>query len=102
MIHRQRTTIIADTITKGETIEEKIRRIKANGEAPTDGAPLIYTNYKDGVLPQYDIRTDKMEILMSVHDQKTRNTLSKVKTALEKPEINSETEVKGTTSESEK
>ena len=27
-----------------------------------DGAPIIYTERKDGVLPAYDIRTDRWEI----------------------------------------
>lgn len=46
---------------KGETIEQKIRRIVNNKEPIKDGAPLIYTERKDGVLPDYNIRNDKWE-----------------------------------------
>ena len=42
---------------EGETIETKVNRIVNNGEPIKDGAPIIYTERKDGVLPEYDIRT---------------------------------------------
>jgi hypothetical protein len=41
----------------GESIEDKVRRITENNEPITDGAPIIYTNREDGVLPAYNIRT---------------------------------------------
>ena len=37
----------------GESIENKVRRITENNEPITDGAPIIYTNRDDGVLPAY-------------------------------------------------
>ena len=43
---------------EGESIESKVERIVTNNEPISDGAPLIYTDRKEGVLPQYDIRTD--------------------------------------------
>lgn len=46
----------------GETIEEKVRRIVINKEPISDGAPLIYTERKNGVEPQYNVRTDRFEI----------------------------------------
>ena len=36
---------------EAETIEEKINRIVNNKEPITDGAPIIYTERKEGVLP---------------------------------------------------
>ena len=35
----------------GESIEEKVKRITENNEPIADGAPIIYTNREDGVLP---------------------------------------------------
>ena len=43
---------------EGESIEEKVQKLIENNEPITDGAPIIYTEKKDDVLPQYDIRTD--------------------------------------------
>ena len=44
---------------EGESIERKVSKLIENNEPITDGAPIIFTEKKDGVLPQYDIRTDK-------------------------------------------
>lgn len=49
---------------EGEQIEEKIRRIVNNNEPITDGAPIIFTEKKDGVLPEYNIRTDRWDIAL--------------------------------------
>ena len=46
----------------GESIENKVRRITENNEPITDGAPIIYTNREDGVLPSYNIRTDRWDV----------------------------------------
>ena len=46
----------------GESIEHKVRRIVNNKEPIKDGAPLIYTERKDGVQPSYNIRTDRFEV----------------------------------------
>lgn len=53
----------------GETIEQKINRITNNKEPITDGAPLIYTDRKNGVGPEYDIRTDRFEIAVEAMDK---------------------------------
>ena len=49
---------------EGEQIEEKVRRIVNNNEPITDGAPIIFTEKKDGVLPEYNIRTDRWDIAL--------------------------------------
>lgn len=56
-----KSSIQVNKSTEGETIERKIRRIVNNNEPISDGAPLIYTERKDGVQPDYDIRTDRWE-----------------------------------------
>ena len=45
-------------VYEAESIEEKVRRILDENEPITDGAPIIYTELKDGVRPEYNIRTD--------------------------------------------
>ena len=51
---------------EGESIEKKVSKLIENKEPITDGAPIIFTEKKDRVLPQYDIRTDKWDIAQSV------------------------------------
>ena len=57
-----KTSIKRNAGYEGERLEEKIKRIMSNKEPITDGSPPIYTERKDGVIPDYDIRTDRFEI----------------------------------------
>lgn len=63
--------------TQGETIENKIERIVSNKEPISDGAPLIYTDRKDGVQPDYDIRTDRFEYAIEAMDIVSRQSRAK-------------------------
>lgn len=54
--------IISVETFEGETIEEKVERIVTNKEPISDGAPMIYTEKSAGVLPAYNIRTDRFDI----------------------------------------
>lgn len=64
---------------EGETIEKKVERIVENKEPISDGAPIIYTEKKDGVLPQFDIRTDKWDIALDAMDKVHSNKIAKSK-----------------------
>ena len=64
---------------EGESIENKVRRITENNEPITDGAPIIYTNRDDGVLPAYNIRTDRWEIAQAAMDAVNQANLAKSK-----------------------
>lgn len=61
----------------GESIERKVARVLSNKEAIKDNAPLIYTDRADGVLPDYDIRTDKYEHLVEGHDALAKSKRAK-------------------------
>lgn len=64
---------------EGESIEAKVQRVTQQGQPISDGAPIIFTEKKDGVLPQYDIRTDRWDIALMAMD-----AVNKVKTAKSK------------------
>ena len=64
---------------EGESIEAKVRRITENNEPITDGAPIIYTNRDDGVLPAYNIRTDRWEIAQQAMEAVNQANLAKSK-----------------------
>ena len=63
----------------GESIETKVRRIVENNEPITDGAPIIYTNRDDGVLPAYNIRTDRWEVAQAAMESINQANLAKSK-----------------------
>lgn len=59
------TKIQRNTAKEGETIEQKLARIKASKQPIKDGIkPIIYTPRADGVHPAYNIRTNKMEVAL--------------------------------------
>lgn len=47
---------------EGKCIEEKLRLQDTEKQAIEAISPLVYTERKDGVLPEYDPRTDRWEI----------------------------------------
>lgn len=61
----------------GETIEEKIDRMIYNKEPIKDAAPIIYTERKDGVRPEYDIRTDRFDVAIDAMDAANKSKLTK-------------------------
>lgn len=77
----QKTSINRYDTVEGETIETKIERVVNNSEPITDNAEIIYTERKDGVLPAYDIRTDRFEIAVDAMDKvnKSKEAKSKAK-----------------------
>lgn len=59
----------------GESLEDKIRRIQETKEPIEAISPMIYTERKDGVKAEHNIRTDKWEVAqqaMTTVSQKVR------------------------------
>lgn len=51
-----------EDVREGLTIEETINKCVAENNPIENIVPIIYTARKDGVKPEYDIRTDRWEI----------------------------------------
>lgn len=64
-------------VYEGESIETKVERVVQNKEPIEDGAEIIYTEKKQGVQPQYDIRTDKWEIAQEAMNLAHANRIAK-------------------------
>lgn len=71
------TSINCNESVEGETIEQKIERVVGNNEPITDGAPIVFTERKDGVKPEYDIRTDRFDIAIEAMDKVTKQEVAK-------------------------
>ena len=71
-------------IYDGESIETKVERVIQNKEPIEDGAEIIYTEKKQGVQPQYDIRTDKWEVAQEAMNLAHANRIAKSDGSLEK------------------
>lgn len=65
------TLLTVSNTTEGETIEQKLERMKASGE-PIEGAAQATLNYQErsaGVSPDCDIRTDRWEYAVDAADK---------------------------------
>nr|DAK85970.1 MAG TPA: hypothetical protein [Microviridae sp.] len=65
---------------QAEPREVKLRKI-INGEANNmeDGVfPTIYTEKKDGVQPEFDIRTDRFEVAIDAMDKINQSTANQI------------------------
>lgn len=60
----------------GESMEEKLQRVMATNEPIEDVAHKIYTERKEGVRPEFDIRTDRFEIALEATDKLTKTHLA--------------------------
>lgn len=73
----RKTLLEVNDCQEGEPIEIKVERILTNGEPITDGAPILYTERDDGVLPEYNPRTDKWEIAIDAMDKVHKTEIAK-------------------------
>lgn len=77
-----RKSVFNRILTQGESIEEKVRRIVDNNEPIEDTAPMIYTERKDGIKQEYNIRADKWDIaldaMQQVNDSKRKMIANKI------------------------
>lgn len=69
----RKTTIAQNESVEGEPIETKVNRLLTNGEAIGQETDLIYTERKDGVIPLYNIKSDKFEIALDAMDKLSKS-----------------------------
>lgn len=74
---KNKTTLVLNESVEGETLEEKIMRIVENNEPITDGAPIVYTDRRDGVLPAYNIRTDRWDVAIDAMNKISATNIAK-------------------------
>lgn len=77
----------------GESIEEKVRKVTADNTNIEAISPMIYTERKDGVLPEYNIRTDKWDIAQQAMDTIAVGTRERRNKEVDKPADNSKVDV---------
>lgn len=63
------TTLVVNKSIVGERIEDRVFKMVYENQPISDGAPLIYTDRRKGVEPQYNIRTDRFDIALTANDK---------------------------------
>lgn len=71
------TSLNVNNSYAGESIEDKLKRVLHSGEPISDGSPLIYTPRKEGVRPEFDIRTDRFEVALDAMDKVNKSKIAK-------------------------
>lgn len=80
-----KTYLAVNQSYEGESLEYKIQRLVKNKE-PLDGSvPLTYTERKDGVRPEMNIRTDRWEIAAAAMDKAHKSKIAQRDNKGEKP-----------------
>lgn len=87
---RKRTQFYINESVEGETIEQKVKRALSNGEGISDSSQMIYTERKNGVMAEYNIRTDRFEIAIDAMDKISRDNTAKRKGNIVKMEVENE------------
>lgn len=73
----QETTIELNEAVIGESLETKIERILENGEGVTEAVPIIHTPRAEGVLPEYNVRTDRFDVALEGTDYIQKSNTAK-------------------------
>ena len=60
-----------------------MERVINNNEPIEDGAPIIYTERKDGVHAEYNIRTDRFDLAVEATDIISRDKIAKRESRIE-------------------
>lgn len=61
-----------DNIYKGESIEQMLRRVKDGATVEMGTKRLLYSERKYGVIPESDIRVDRMDLARNAMDYASR------------------------------
>lgn len=81
------TLIKHNTGYEAEPLMFKMRKVMESKEPIEAVSPMIYTNKKDGVLPGYDIRTDRFEIAREAMGKVRRAEAESIAKRQETPKI---------------
>ena len=76
-IKATKTSIKVNDSYEGETIEQKVQRILSNKEPIKDRAPSVYTERKEGVRPDTNIRTDRFELAVEATDKISKHKIAR-------------------------
>lgn len=59
------------------SLERQLEKVVAGKEPIDSSSPLVYTERKDGVLPQYNIRTDRFELALEAMGKVNKSYMAK-------------------------
>lgn len=88
-----KTQIVCNDSVIDISLERQLEKVVAGKEPIDSSSPLVYTERKDGVLPQYNIRTDRFELALEAMGKVNKSYMAKREEKLketEKKEVSTE------------
>ena len=73
----ENTNIFVNESYEAERLEFKIQKMMDAKEPIGSEVTPLYTERKEGVLPQYDIRTDRFEIALEAMDKVSKSEIAR-------------------------
>ena len=73
----ENTNICVNESYEAERLENKIHKMMDANEPIGSEVTPMYTERKDGVLPQYDVRTDRFDIALEAMDKISKSEIAK-------------------------
>lgn len=68
---------VNNDIYKGISVERYCEQAETTNQPIEADAPIIYTPRKDGVKPEYNVRTDRFELAQNAMDKHTKSIQAK-------------------------
>lgn len=81
-----------ELLFEGEPIEKVVNRLLTTGEQPEVTDTMIYTERKEGVIPDIDIRTDRFDIAQKAMGNVAKSYIAKREFHLKEKEKNNNNE----------
>lgn len=67
----------SEFIFQGESMEQYMNRVLVSGEPINAASPVIYTDRKAGVIPEYNIRTDRFDLALDAQSTIIKGQIAK-------------------------
>lgn len=67
----------SEFLFNGESMEQYMNRIMISGEPINAASPVIYTDRKAGVIPEYNIRTDRFDLALDAQSTIVKGQIAK-------------------------
>lgn len=81
-----KTQLSVNTSYEAEPLEDQLEKLTTQQQPIEATSPIIYTERKEGVKPEYDIRTDRWEIAQEAMEKVHKTDIAKRDNIPEKQE----------------
>lgn len=97
----QKTSMAVNKSYEGEPLEQELARITTTNQPIDASSPQMFTERKDGVMPETDIRTDRWDVAMEAMNKIHKSEIAKREAGYQKEKPTTSEPTQATTAEAE-